>query len=69
MSDDPRRLPIPDGVRNAVLTGVVLGVVAALVVWWLERFEVNRLHVQVADYLRDHAAFEQWRRERGTDGG
>lgn len=52
---------------GTVATGVVLGVVCALVVWWLERFEVTRLHGEIRTYLDRMDAFERWREEHGVD--
>lgn len=45
-----------------IITGVTLGVAAGIVVWFLERFETNRL----VDQLR--ADLDQWgtRLQRGT---
>jgi hypothetical protein len=58
---------IPPEFRNAVVSGVVLGVVAALVVWWLERFELKRGISEVENYLRKHSDFQSYLRERGSD--
>lgn len=60
---------LPDAVRGALVTGAVLGIVAALVVWWLERFELNRLHAEVRDYLDNVEAFRAWSREHGKGDG
>lgn len=51
--------------RQVLVTAVVLGVVAALVVWYLERFQAERLTGEIADYLRKRDEFEQFLRERG----
>lgn len=59
---DPRRLP--DSVRNAIVAGMILGVVAACVVWFLERFEVARMHEQIREHLERHDAFGDFLRQR-----
>ncbi len=56
-------------VRTAIITGVALGVVAAVVVWWLERFELAKLHTEVADYLGSYERFKLWEREHGGPPG
>lgn len=60
--------------RQVIAVGVLLGVTAALVVWWLERFEVgrtlegfDRLHHEVAEYLANQDKFRDWL--RGQEGG
>jgi hypothetical protein len=53
--------------RQVILTGLVLGLTAAVVVWWLERFELNRLHGEVRHYLANVDAFRAWTKERGYD--
>lgn len=64
----PERKPIiPPEYRSAVVAGVFLGVVAALVVWWLERFETRRVVGEVEQYLRSHAAFTDYLRETGRE--
>ncbi len=50
---------------QVIVTGVVLGVVAAACVWWLERFESGKLHAQVSEYLGKRAEFDEWLREHG----
>ncbi len=61
----PDDLPIlPPAVKTALITGATLGVVAALVVWFLERFELNRLHGDVRHYLENHDAFRAWQRDQ-----
>jgi hypothetical protein len=52
-------------VRSAIIVGVALGVTAALVVWWLERFEVARLHAGVETYLDQVDRFRKWQAEHG----
>ncbi len=47
-------------VRQAVAIGLILGVTCALVVWYLERFESNRLHADISDYLSKRDQFRDW---------
>lgn len=51
--------------KQALIIAVVFGLVAAAVVWWLERFEINKFHGEVQDYLQNQGAFRQWLNERG----
>ena len=55
---------LSEALRNALIAGAALGVVAALVVWWLERFELNKLHGEVRSYLENYNAFERWQQTR-----
>ena len=50
--------------RNVILTGAILGLVAGAVVWFLERFEANRLHAQVREYLHRYDEFQDWLKSR-----
>ncbi len=45
--------------KGALVTGVILGITAALVVWFLERFESQRNY----EMMKQH--YEQWWKERG----
>lgn len=49
-----------------LVAGAALGLVAGAVVWFLERFESDRLHVQVREYLEKYDAFKAWEAEHGT---
>jgi len=51
--------------KQALIIAIVFGLVAAAVVWWLERFEINKFHGEVQDYLQNQGAFRQWLNERG----
>lgn len=53
--------------RNAVIIGLVLGVVCACIVWYLERFESNRLHAEVREYLTKYDEFSEWLSKKKTD--
>ena len=54
-------------VKQTVLFAAILGVVAAGIVWWLEQFEVGRLHGEISDYLRKIDRFKEWEAEHGHD--
>jgi predicted MFS family arabinose efflux permease len=49
--------------RQAFAFAVVLGLVAAGAVWFLERFEVAKLHGEVSSYLERYDRFKLWERE------
>lgn len=51
--------------KHAIIIGVVFGVVAAAVVWWLERFEINKFHGEVQGYMRHHSEFADFLKEKG----
>lgn len=53
--------------KQALIIAVVFGLVAAVVVWWLERFEINKFHGEVQDYLQNQGAFRQWLQSQGLD--
>jgi hypothetical protein len=55
--------------RNAVISGVLLGIVAGLVVWYLERFEMERMYAEINSTLGKHAAFDDYLKERGEFNG
>lgn len=63
----PDRFPIPPEYRPAIVAGVILGLVAAGIVWWLERFESRRLVTEAEELLRRHAAFDEFLRGRGGE--
>jgi len=54
---------IPESVRNAIIAGIILGIVAAGVVWFLERFEVAKLHLEIREYLEASDVVEDLRRK------
>lgn len=57
-------------IRNAIISGILLGVVAGLVVWYLERFEMERMFAEINATLGKHADFDDYLKERGEfDGG
>lgn len=53
--------------KQAIAFGVIFGLTAAIIVWYLERFELNRLHAEVRDYLGKREAFDEFLKERGQD--
>ena len=55
--------------KQAIIIAVVFGVVAAAVVWWLERFEINKFHGEVQRYMKHQVAFERFLKEtaEGTE--
>lgn len=53
--------------KHTIVFGVVFGLIAAGVVWYLERFELNRLHGEVREYLSKRDSFESFLKERGTE--
>jgi len=52
--------------KNAIVIAVVFGIVAAAVVWYLERFEINKFHGEVQHYMKNQRAFQEFLREKGT---
>lgn len=50
--------------KKALIVAITFGVVAAAVVWWLERFELNRLHGEVLGYLKNQDDFREFLRTR-----
>ncbi len=54
--------------KHAILIAVGLGLTAALVVWWLERFEAERLHGEVRTYLERYDEFRAWLDEKEGGG-
>lgn len=59
--------------RELVVVGVVLGLVCASVVWWLERFELAKIREEIRDgiaseaetYLSRYDEFRRWLHEHG----
>lgn len=51
--------------RQVIATGLILGLTAAVVVWFLERFESQRLHGEVRSYLTNYDAFREWVERHG----
>lgn len=49
-----------DELPKVIVTGIVLGVVAGAVVWFLERFQTNRLVEELKTALDDEGALRQW---------
>lgn len=67
--------PVAFNYRQVIAAGVVLGVVCAAVVWWLERFELQKVRQEIrdtiageaAEYLKHWAEYREWRLDRGLD--
>ncbi len=53
--------------RVNLLMGFVLALVCAGVIWYLGSIERARLLGDIEDYLRKHAAFEEWEGTHGSD--
>ena len=51
--------------KQAAVIGIALGITAGLIVWFLERFETDRLHREVRGYLKNVDEFNEWLREKG----
>lgn len=51
--------------KQTVAVAVIIGCVAAGIVWFLERFEVERLHGEVGSYLEKMDRFRAWEAEHG----
>lgn len=50
---------------KAVAVAIMLGLVAGAVVWYLERFEVARLHTEISGYLSRYDEFRNWEASHG----
>jgi len=50
--------------KNALIIGITFGIVAAVVVWWLERFEINKFHGEVQHYIKNQNAFQEFLKEK-----
>ena len=53
--------------KQALIIAMIFGIVAGGVVWWLERFEVNKLHGEVIHYLKNQDEFKDFLRSRETN--
>jgi hypothetical protein len=56
-------------IRNAIISGVILGLIAGAVVWYLERFEMERMFAEINSTLGRHAEFDDYLKERGDFNG
>lgn len=56
-------------IRNAIISGVILGLIAGAVVWYLERFEMERMISEINTSLGNHAAFDEYLSEREKHNG
>lgn len=50
--------------RQLIVTSVLVGVVAAAVVWFLERYQAELLAMKFQQVLRSHDAFNEWLRQQ-----
>lgn len=50
--------------KQTAAAAILLGLTAALVVWWLERFEAERLHNDVRHYLEKYDEFRTWLKDK-----
>lgn len=56
-------------IKQALIVAIVFGITAAIVVWYLERFEINKFHGEVQHYIRNYDKFAEYLREtEGTNG-
>lgn len=51
--------------RQAFAFALIMGLVAAGAVWFLERFEVAKLHSEIGEHLAKYDRFRVWEREHG----
>lgn len=56
-------------IKHALVIAITFGIVAALVVWWLERFEINKFHGEVQSYIRNYDKFTEYLRENEGHSG
>lgn len=54
--------------KQVMVCAVILGVAAAGVVWFLERFEVAKLHTEMSDYLKKVDGFTEYLKKEGIGG-
>lgn len=50
--------------RQVVVFGVIVVVGCAALVWWLEKFEVGKLHREIGDYLNKYDEFRDYLDQR-----
>lgn len=55
--------------RQVIVAALVLGLTAAAAVWWLERFELERMHAEWAVYLERYEGFREWEAEQRAKNG
>lgn len=53
--------------RHAIVTGIMLGIVAGLVVWYLERFQTDRMFSDMRDYMEKRDDFRAWLQREGRE--
>ncbi len=57
-----------DKLRESILAAALIAVFCAAIVWWLERYETQRMHSEIGTYLHRYSEFREWleARERGA---
>ncbi len=50
--------------KQAIVVALIFGFTAALVVWYLERFEINKFHGEVQHYMNNQSAFQEFLKAR-----
>jgi len=43
--------------RQTIVAAMIMGLIAAALVWYLERFNSDRLAAEIRDYLANHDRF------------
>lgn len=56
-------------IKQALIIAIVFGLTAALVVWYLERFEINKFHGEVQHYMRNYEKFSDYLKETEGNNG
>jgi type II secretory pathway pseudopilin PulG len=51
--------------KSTLIAAIVMGLLAAALVWWLERFSTDRLVSEMQRYLRNHDQFRAEYPEQG----
>ena len=51
-------------IKQALIIAIVFGITAALVVWWLERFEINKFHGEVQSYMKNQTLYQEFLRQK-----
>lgn len=66
---EPDPKPVAE-LPRVIVTGIVLGITAAAVVWFLERFQTNRLVTELRQHLDEQSEeYREWLAQRPNKGG